>query len=103
MDIEHVDHIIDMRRYQVLIESDFPSELAGLFKNLENKGNPWGQNAKDRLNWISEMEFDIPVFGQDADSFDGYEYLFWVAVPVPTRTAPRRPRRPSPSSSRPLA
>ncbi|MCR8691655.1 (Fe-S)-binding protein [Rhodococcus pyridinivorans] len=78
VDIEHVDHIIDMRRYQVLIESDFPSELAGLFKNLENKGNPWGQNAKDRLNWINEMEFDIPVFGQDADSFDGYEYLFWV-------------------------
>ena len=78
VDIEHVDHIVDMRRYQVLIESDFPSELAGLFKNLENKGNPWGQNAKDRLNWINEMEFDIPVFGQDADSFEGYDYLFWV-------------------------
>ncbi|WP_028479509.1 (Fe-S)-binding protein [Nocardia sp. CNY236] len=78
VDIEHVDHIIDMRRYQVLIESEFPSELAGLFKNLENKGNPWGQNAKDRINWISELDFDIPVFQQDADSFDGYEYLFWV-------------------------
>ncbi|MFI2281617.1 (Fe-S)-binding protein [Nocardia beijingensis] len=78
VDIEHVDHIIDMRRYQVLIESEFPSELAGLFKNLENKGNPWGQNAKDRLNWINELDFQIPVFGQDADSFDGYEYLFWV-------------------------
>ncbi|MEV0295797.1 (Fe-S)-binding protein [Nocardia sp. NPDC050710] len=78
VDIEHVDHIIDMRRYQVLIESEFPSELAGLFKNLENKGNPWGQNSKDRLNWINEMDFQIPVFGRDADSFDGYEYLFWV-------------------------
>ncbi|ONM49470.1 (Fe-S)-binding protein [Nocardia donostiensis] len=78
VDIEHVDHIIDMRRYQVLIESEFPSELAGLFKNLENKGNPWGQNAKDRLNWINELDFDVPVFGKDADSFDGYEYLFWV-------------------------
>ncbi|MCP2319485.1 Fe-S oxidoreductase [Nocardia amikacinitolerans] len=78
VDIEHVDHIIDMRRYQVLIESEFPSELAGLFKNLENKGNPWGQNAKDRLNWINEVDFQIPVFGKDADSFDGYEYLFWV-------------------------
>ncbi len=78
VDIEHVDHIIDMRRYQVLIESEFPSELAGLFKNLENKGNPWGQNSKDRLNWISEMDFPIPVYGQDADTFDDYEYLFWV-------------------------
>ncbi|WP_028479528.1 heterodisulfide reductase-related iron-sulfur binding cluster [Nocardia sp. CNY236] len=84
VDIEHVDHIIDMRRYQVLIESEFPSELAGLFKNLENKGNPWGQNAKDRLNWINELNFEIPVFGQPAangeeiSSFDGYDYLFWV-------------------------
>ncbi|GAB2510819.1 heterodisulfide reductase-related iron-sulfur binding cluster [Nocardia heshunensis] len=78
VDIEHVDHIIDMRRYQVLIESEFPSELAGLFKNLENKGNPWGQNSKDRLNWIAEVDFEVPVYGRDADSFDGYEYLFWV-------------------------
>lgn len=78
VDIEHVDHIIDMRRYQVLIESEFPGELAGLFKNLENKGNPWGQNSKDRLNWIEEVDFDIPVFGQDVDSFADFEYLFWV-------------------------
>lgn len=78
VDIEHVDHIIDMRRYQVLIESEFPSELAGLFKNLENKGNPWGQNSKDRLNWINEMDFEIPVYGKDADTFEDYEYLFWV-------------------------
>ncbi|KQR96521.1 Fe-S oxidoreductase [Williamsia sp. Leaf354] len=78
VDIEHVDHIIDMRRYQVLIESDFPSELAGLFKNLENKGNPWGQNSKDRTNWIDEIDIDIPVYGQDVDTFEGFEYLFWV-------------------------
>ncbi|MGB6182404.1 MAG: (Fe-S)-binding protein, partial [Rhodococcus sp. (in: high G+C Gram-positive bacteria)] len=78
VDIEHVDHILDMRRYQVLIESEFPTELAGLFKNLENKGNPWGQNAKERTNWISELDFDVPVFGQDADSFEDFEYLFWV-------------------------
>ncbi|MUM15461.1 (Fe-S)-binding protein [Mycobacterium sp. CBMA271] len=78
VDIEHVDHIIDMRRYQVLIESEFPGELAGLFKNLENKGNPWGQNSKDRLNWIDEVDFDVPVFGQDVDSFADFEYLFWV-------------------------
>ena len=45
VDIEHVDHIVDMRRYQVLIESAFPSELGGLFKNLENAQNPWGMNS----------------------------------------------------------
>ncbi|WP_420108475.1 (Fe-S)-binding protein [Mycolicibacter arupensis] len=78
VDIEHIDHIVDMRRYQVLVESEFPSELSVLFKNLENKGNPWGQNSKERTAWIDELNFDIPVYGQDVDSFDGFEYLFWV-------------------------
>ncbi len=78
VDIEHIDHIVDMRRYQVMMESEFPSELSVLFKNLENKGNPWGQNAADRTNWISEVDFDVPVYGEDVDSFDGFEYLFWV-------------------------
>jgi Fe-S oxidoreductase len=78
VDIEHIDHIIDMRRYQVMMESEFPSELSVLFKNLETKSNPWGQNASDRTNWISEVDFDVPVYGEDVDSFDGYEYLFWV-------------------------
>ncbi|WP_193044663.1 (Fe-S)-binding protein [Mycolicibacterium baixiangningiae] len=78
VDIEHIDHIVDMRRYQVMMESEFPGELGVLFKNLETKGNPWGQNAKDRTNWIDEVEFDVPVFGKDVESFEGYEYLFWV-------------------------
>jgi Fe-S oxidoreductase len=78
VDIEHIDHIVDMRRYQVMMESEFPSELGVLFKNLETKGNPWGQNSKDRTNWIDEVEFDVPVYGKDVDSFEGYEYLFWV-------------------------
>ncbi|MET0756886.1 MAG: (Fe-S)-binding protein, partial [Mycobacterium sp.] len=78
VDIEHIDHIVDMRRYQVMMESEFPSELGVLFKNLETKGNPWGQNAKDRTNWIDEVDFDVPVYGRDVESFEGYEYLFWV-------------------------
>ena len=75
VDIEHVDHIVDMRRYQVMIESNFPTELNGMFKNLENKGNPWGQNAKDRLQWTEDLDFEVPVFD---GSLDGAEYLFWV-------------------------
>ena len=75
VDIEHVDHIVDMRRYQVMIESSFPSELNGMFKNLENKGNPWGQNAKERLTWTEGLDFEVPLF--DGDLGDA-EYLFWV-------------------------
>jgi Fe-S oxidoreductase len=76
VDIEHVDHIIDMRRHQVLIESEFPSELGVLFRNLENKGNPWGQNAKDRLDWTKGLDFKVPVF--DGELADDVEYLYWI-------------------------
>ncbi len=76
VDIEHVDHIVDMRRYQVMIKSEFPSELGGLFRNLENKGNPWGQNQRDRMDWATGLDFDVPVVTDVMD--DDHEYLFWV-------------------------
>jgi Fe-S oxidoreductase len=76
VDIEHVDHIVDMRRYQTMIESSFPSELGGMFKNLETKGNPWGQNNKDRLQWTQNLDFEVPVFA--GELADDVEYLFWV-------------------------
>jgi len=76
VDIEHVDHIVDMRRYQVLIESEFPSELGALFKNLENKGNPWGQNSRERLDWTKKLDFEVPVF--DGALAADTEYLFWI-------------------------
>jgi Fe-S oxidoreductase len=80
VDIEHVDHIMDMRRNQVMIESSFPSELNGLFKNIENKGNPWGMNASSRNAWIEEVDFDIRVFGAEGEDElpADVEYLFWV-------------------------
>jgi ferredoxin len=76
VDIEHIDHIDDMRRYQVLIESAFPIEAAGMLKNLENKGDPWGMGDQRRAEWISELDFEVPVV--DGKVPDGTEYLFWV-------------------------
>ena len=61
VDIEHIDHITDMRRYQVLIESAFPPEAASMLKNLENKGNPWGMGENKRTEWITELDFEVPV------------------------------------------
>ena len=78
VDIEHVDHIVDMRRYQALVESAFPQELSGLFKNLEGKGNPWGMGARARLDWAKDLPFEVPVVGTDVENLDGYDYLFWV-------------------------
>ncbi|MEO8830366.1 heterodisulfide reductase-related iron-sulfur binding cluster [Lapillicoccus sp.] len=82
VDIEHVDEIIDMRRYQVLIESAFPSELNGLFKNLEKNANPWGMAPRMRLDWAKDLPFDVPVVGgsgsSGVESLTEVDYLFWV-------------------------
>jgi len=76
VDIEHIDHITGMRRHQVLIESAFPAEASSMLKNLENKGNPWGMGEDKRLEWISELDFEVPVV--DGKIGDEVEYLFWV-------------------------
>jgi len=76
VDIEHIDHIDGMRRHQVLIESAFPVEAAGMLKNLENKGDPWGMGANRRGDWIGELDFEVPVVDGKIDP--DIEYLFWV-------------------------
>ena len=70
--IEHVDKIIDLRRHLVLMESNFPKELGGTLRNLENKGNPWGLPMADRLAWTEDL--NIPTVDDEPDA----EYIFWV-------------------------
>ncbi len=83
VDIEHVDHIIDMRRYAILVESNFPAELNGLFKGLENKGNPWNMSPNARMDWAKGLDFEVKVVGAPSDeggieSLDEVDWLFWV-------------------------
>ncbi len=78
VDIEHVDHIMDMRRNQVLVESEFPTELTTLYRGLESKGNPWNMAPSDRLAWAHGLPFDVPVVGRDVGSLAEVEWLFWV-------------------------
>jgi Fe-S oxidoreductase len=76
VDIEHIDHITGMRRYQVLVESAFPVEAGTMLRNLENKGDPWGMGGNKRTDWIAELDFEVPVV--DGAIGDDVEYLFWV-------------------------
>ena len=78
VDIEHVDHIVDMRRYQVLVESNFPTELNQLFKGLENKGNPWNMAPNARMDWAKDLPFEVKQVGTDVESLDEVDWLFWV-------------------------
>ncbi len=70
--IEHVDAIVDMRRNLTLTESEFPSEMNNLFKNLENNFSPWQVNPSDRAKWAEGL--DIKTMAEDSNA----EYLFWV-------------------------
>lgn len=70
--IEHIDSIVDMRRNLVLNESNFPSELNAVFKNLETNGTPWSFNPQERADWAAGL--NIKTMAEDPKT----EYLFWV-------------------------
>ncbi len=76
VDIEHVDTILDMRRYEVLMEARFPTEAGLMLRNIENQGDPWGLGQRARLDWTEGLGFDVPVVTETIP--DEVEYLFWV-------------------------
>jgi Fe-S oxidoreductase len=45
---------MDLRQYLVMEQSSSPSELNGMFTNMENNGAPWQFAQADRLNWAKE-------------------------------------------------
>ncbi|MFZ5824825.1 MAG: heterodisulfide reductase-related iron-sulfur binding cluster [Bacillota bacterium] len=69
--IEHVPKIMEMRRHQVMLQGEFPSELNQTFKNLERQGNPWGMGAHTRTQWAEDL--NVPLAADNPDA----EYLFW--------------------------
>ena len=70
--IEHVDNIIDMRRYLVQLASRFPRELTQCFKGFENLSNPWGMASNIRGDWFKDLEVQTP------EENPHFEYLFYV-------------------------
>ncbi|MED1919248.1 (Fe-S)-binding protein [Bacillus thuringiensis] len=72
---EHVEKIIDMRRYLVLTEGSMPHEASRYFQNIERQSNPWGINRKERLKWREGRE-DIHV--PTVSEIEEFEYLFFV-------------------------
>jgi Fe-S oxidoreductase len=72
VDIEHIDHIVDMRRNLVMGESRFPQEAGLLLRNLETSSNPWGVDQSQRADWAKGLGVRILEDGQAP------EYLYWV-------------------------
>ena len=48
---EHVDKIIDLRRYLTMTEGKVNPDAQRAMTNIERQGNPWGLNRKEKENW----------------------------------------------------
>ncbi|MBP2257984.1 (Fe-S)-binding protein [Virgibacillus alimentarius] len=77
---EHVDKIIDLRRYLVMTEGKMDSDIQRAVMNIERQGNPWGLSKKDRIKWreLDESVY-IPTIKELKKEDKDFEYLFWVS------------------------
>ncbi|GIU95709.1 MAG: Fe-S oxidoreductase [Gaiellaceae bacterium] len=71
--IEHVDHIVDLRRHLVMVESRFPAEADPMLRDVERAGNPWGKPQAERAAWAEGLGLRVLEPGDPAP-----EVLYWV-------------------------
>jgi Fe-S oxidoreductase len=71
--IEHIDHILDLRRSRLMVDSEFPAEAEPMLRDVERAGNPWGKPQTERAAWAAELGVRVLEPGERAP-----EYLYWV-------------------------
>jgi Fe-S oxidoreductase len=71
--IEHIDHIVDLRRHLVMVQSSFPSEAEPMLRDVERSSNPWGKAQSTRAEWAASLGVKVLEPGDPAP-----EYLYWV-------------------------
>jgi Fe-S oxidoreductase/nitrate reductase gamma subunit len=72
--VEQIPKMVDLRRYLVMMESSFPSEVAGVFRNMEVNSNPWGIGLASRGDWAKSLDVNILSESEDKD----IEILYYV-------------------------
>ncbi|GKV69122.1 hypothetical protein NCCP2716_16200 [Sporosarcina sp. NCCP-2716] len=76
---EHVDKIIDLRRYLVMTEGKMDGDAQRAMTNIERQGNPWGLNRKEKENWRdARPDLKIPTVKELKKADEDFEYLLWV-------------------------
>ena len=73
VNIEHIDHIVDLRRNLVMVESRFPAEAGAMLRDVDRTSNPWGRPPTDRMQWAEGL--GVRVLQPDEEAPD---VLFWV-------------------------
>ncbi|HET7338034.1 MAG TPA: (Fe-S)-binding protein [Candidatus Dormibacteraeota bacterium] len=71
--IEHIDHIVDLRRNLVMVESRFPEEAGTMLRDVDRTSNPWGRPQTDRMQWAEGLGVRVLQPGDAAP-----DVLFWV-------------------------
>ncbi len=71
--IEHVDHIVDLRRNLVMVESRLPGDAESMLRDVERGGNPWGKPQAERASWADGLGVRILEPGDRPPA-----YLYWV-------------------------
>jgi Fe-S oxidoreductase len=71
--IEHVDHIVDLRRHLTMVESRFPNEAEQMLRDVERSSNPWGKAQTERADWAERLGVRVLEPGDPAP-----EVLYWV-------------------------
>jgi Fe-S oxidoreductase len=70
--IEHVQMIMELKRYKALTLGDLPPAAADATNKIKNNGNPWGISQDDRFNWAQGLEVPVIEAGKKVD------YLYYV-------------------------
>jgi Fe-S oxidoreductase len=70
--IEHVQLIMDLKRYKALTLGDLPPAAADAVNKIKKNGNPWGITQDDRFNWAQGLEVPVIESGKKVD------YLYYV-------------------------
>ncbi len=70
--IEHVQTIMDLKRYKALTLGDIPPAAATSVNNIRINGNPWGVSQDERFAWADGMDVPVIEAGKKVD------YLYYV-------------------------
>ena len=70
--IEHIDTIVDMRRYLTLEEAQVPETAMSALASMEQRGHPWRGTQATRTDWIEGT--GVTTMADDPD----HEVLLWV-------------------------
>jgi len=70
--IEHVQLIMDLKRYKALTMGDLPPAAADAVNKIKTQGNPWGIAQDDRFKWADGLDVPVIEAGKKVD------YLYYV-------------------------